>query len=260
MNWVIQRGNPISQADYDARADKAEAEIVEVLADGDEKIVKRAVRGMKRNKAGRMRSISVDPGVWEVTCTDEVEDDDPHFQYRFLPIDPDGRAKDAELYGSLTALRSQPLAGEKLPAKPIFAQGNLPSVKPKRMGTKRDPHYRRLKIRTDFLLEHWPEVRQAGGQRDLGRATKLAMIEACGWLAHEWSPDYQPLNKTEFEKLLNGIFPNSRRDQRRNLSMQFLTAPPKSGRRKLEPDREERLSELISRYKNIIAKQNGQKI
>tara|TARA_R110002126_G_C10466129_1_gene500718 strand:+ start:1760 stop:2512 length:753 start_codon:yes stop_codon:yes gene_type:complete len=208
LDWIAQRGQPISEQMFSARDDDAAEKLVEVLADLPPAIAEALVRGAAEDEEGPL--LPIPSGIWWRTATSDAND--ANQLYRLIGTD-----YDCEWEGAIHGFR---VSG-----------------------------YRRVQIRTDFILENWPEhernIEPPPARHRVAQAEVRRLIES---IVASTPSDLAPLTQREIVDLVRRCIPAAPRDLVRQLCKELrpTSKPGPKGRR--NPDRRLRVQELGEKF------------
>jgi hypothetical protein len=214
IDWIATRGLPISEQLYRAREDSAAEALVAVLADKPTEIAEAVVRGAAEGETGPL--VSIPSGIWPQTATSDANDAGQ--PYRLIGTDDY-----CEWDGAILAV---PNSDRRISDDSILG-------------------YRRVQIRTDFILKNWPEhkkgiepspIRRVAVQSDIKR-----LIEKIVAMKRD---DMAPLTHREMAQLVQRRIEGASRDVVRKFYRELkpgLKPGPHSGR---DPDRQLKIQKL----------------
>ncbi len=213
IEWIAMRGQPMSVKLYLAREDEAGEALVAKLADLPSEIAESLVRGAIEDKDSPL--VAIPAGIWRQTATSDANDIGQ--PYRLVGTDDDN-----ELEG---AIYSVPVTGDR------DAQA---------------PGYRRVQIRTDFILDNWPEYTtdiepSSPIRRVVAQAEVRRMIEKIVAMTPE---DLAPLTQREIFELVGRCISDAPRDMVRQFYREIMPNSKPGPRGGRNPDRKLRIQEL----------------
>jgi hypothetical protein len=214
IDWIAMRGQPMSMQLYHEREDEAAEALVAVLADFPPVIAEALVRGAEEGQQGPL--VPIPSGIWRQTATSDAKD--ARKPYRLIGTDDD--------YGWEGSILAVPDSDRRISAYRI-------------------PGYRRVQIRTDFILENWPEhkmdIEPSPIRRVFAQAEIRRLIEKIVAIT---SVDLAPLTQREIYELVRRRIPAASRDVVRDCCRDLwpnLRPGPRSGR---DPDRKLKIQKL----------------
>jgi hypothetical protein len=181
VDWIARRGRELPDMEWLARTDEATIALIKVLADLDPAIAAQIVEGVYRHGGNLGMMWPVPHGVWPVTSHSDCDL--------------------GEMAYSLVLVDSKSSWGGQLIGQ--------------------DHEYDRLRIRTDFVRQHWPEESAAISppEHQSGRADKAvhhayseAALEAfCKRIVSTLPVALEQLTTEEFVGLCKSRFPHAPR-------------------------------------------------
>lgn len=207
LDWILCCGQPMHDHDVRDRQNEAEAQFVAVMTDLPSHIAESVVRGVLQYEDVPLGPIP--SGIWAQTATSDANDRGKPFRL----IGTDADHPDGELDGSIHGLRK--------------------------------PGYLRIQVRTDFVLDHWPENNSVIASQKVQAAAAAAEVRR--WIEMVialWPADYLPLTQDEIVDLIRSILPNARRDLVRDAYRALQPNRKRGPRAGHNPERAKQIAEF----------------